>query len=471
MAGLTAAGFERKRLPQIKAEIEAALKAQFGNDIDLRSESVFGQIVGVLALPISELWEEAENIYLAFDPDYAEGVSLDSLAALTGVVRIPATATVVTAVLFGDIGTTIPAGSTARTEETQDIYELASAVTISAGSLARANITINTVQNSTAYTITINGTDYTVNSDSDATEEEILLGFASALAAVDEFVEVNSSNEIVLEQDDPETPFALAVTGNLLIANTARHGTFNAQIKGAKILPAGQLNEIQTTVAGWDAILNPADGVVGRNVETDSQLRLRRRQSVSFPATATVDSLLAKLLQVEDIQAAKVYDNTSDTTDSNGVPPQHIWAIVQGGADNDIAEIIYQTKAGGIGTHGDTTVAYESDSGQEYNIKFERPTDTPVYIDMTIVPKDGYSADVPDSIKAAIVAWVAANISIGDTLTYSRLFTPINSVPGFEVTNLTIGKTDNPTGEVSLTAAIDEILTADTANIDITVDS
>ncbi len=86
MAGLTAAGFERKRLPEIKAEIEAALKAQFGNDIDLRSESVFGQLVGVLALPISDLWEEAENIYLAFDPDYAEGVSLDSLAALTGVV-------------------------------------------------------------------------------------------------------------------------------------------------------------------------------------------------------------------------------------------------------------------------------------------------------------------------------------------------------------------------------------------------
>lgn len=470
MAGLTAAGFERKRLPEIKAEIEAALKTQFGEDIDLRSESVFGQLVGVLSLPISELWEEAENIYLAFDPDYAEGVSLDSLCALTGIVRIAATATTVTGILFGDIGTTIPALSQARTAETQDIYNLNTDVTISATSLARAKVTINTVANSTNYTITIGGTAYTVASDSSATEDEILIAFASELAGVDAFIEVNSNNEIVFEQNDPDNAFSLVVTSNLSITETASHGIFSAAIKGAKILPAGQLTEIQTTVAGWDSVANPADAIIGRNVETDSELRLRRRQSVSFPATATADSLLARLLQLENVVAAKVYENDTDATDGNGVPPQHIWPIVEGGSDEDIAQVIYQTKAGGIGTYGDTTVLYESDSGQEYDIKLERPTATPVYIDMTILPKDGYVAETPELIKAAVVAWVTANISIGDTLLYSRLFTPINSVGGFEVTSLTIGKTDNPTGEVSITAAIDEILKADSTNIDITVD-
>ena len=62
MAGLTADGFERKRLENIVSDIEGALQATFGADIDLRPESIFGQLVGVLADPIAELWEEAENV-------------------------------------------------------------------------------------------------------------------------------------------------------------------------------------------------------------------------------------------------------------------------------------------------------------------------------------------------------------------------------------------------------------------------
>lgn len=471
MAGLTKEGFERKRLPTIKAEIEAALKTQFGADIDLRSESVFGQIVGVLALPISELWEEAENVYLSFDPDYAEGVSLDSLAALTGVTRIAATATTVQAALFGTLGTTVPAGAEARNGETQDVYALESAVSILAANLVRGRVAINTVANSTDYTVTINGTAYTVTSDSSATENEILLAFATALAAVPEFVEVNTDNEIVLESVDMDTPFTLAVTANMDIGSTASPGVFVAAVKGARFVPAGTLNEIQTAVAGWESVTNPVDGLSGRNTETDSELRLRRRQSVSFPAIATVDSILAKLLQVEEVQAAVVYENNTDATDGNGVPAHHIWVIVQGGEDVDIAAVIYETKAGGIGTHGDTTVPYDSATGQTYNIKFERPTQTQLYVDMTIVPTEGYTTDAAEQVKAAIAAWVTENITIGESLHYSRLYTPINSVAGFEVTDLNIGKTASPTGEITLTAAVDEIILSDTTNITITVDS
>jgi len=469
MAGLSKEGFERKRLSTIKTEIEEALKTQFGEDIDLRAESVFGQIVGVLALPISELWEEAENVYLAFDPDFAEGVSLDSLAALTGVTRIEATATQVNAVLYGVVGTTVPAASEARNGTTQDVYALDSAVSIALNNLVRAKIEVNTVLNNTDYTITIDGTDYTVTSDATATEDEILLAMATELAAVGVFDEVNVLNQVVLSESDFDAPFTLAVSANMTIVETGSPGVFSAKEKGALFIPATALNEIQTSVAGWESVENPTDGVSGRDLESDSALRLRRRQSVSFPATATVDSILAKLLQVEDIQAAKVYENDTDSTDGSGVPAQHIWVIVEGGEDADIAEIIYTTKSGGIGTHGDTTVNYESESGQAYDIKFERPTQSQLYIDMTIVPTEGYAAEAVTLIKAAVAEWVTANISIGEKLEYSRLFTPINSVSGFEVTELLIGKTASPTGEVSLTAAIDEIIKSDTANISITV--
>lgn len=470
MAGLSKEGFERKRLPEIKAEIEAALKAQFGNEIDLRAESVFGQIVGVLALPISELWEEAENVYLSFDPDYAEGVSLDSLAALTGVTRIQATATQVGAVLYGNVGATIPAGSEARNGDTEDVYSLSEAVTIGLDNLVRAKVVVNTVTNATDYTVTINGVDYTVTSDADATQDEILLALDAALAAVPEFSEVDVLQQIILSSE-VDSPFTLAVSANLTVIDTGSPGTFVAEVPGALFIPSGALDEIQTSVAGWTSVENPADGVVGRDIETDAELRLRRRQSVSFPATATVDALLSKLLQLEDIAAAKVFENDTDAVDANGVPAHTIWVIVQGGDETEIADIIYRTKAAGIGTFGDTTVNFESDSGQIYDIKFERPTEASLYIDMTIVPIDGegYVAEAPELIKTAIAEWVTANLTIGESLKYSRLFTPINSVPGFEVTELFIGTAPAPAGEASINVDIDEIIVCDTANISITV--
>jgi len=470
MAGLTKEGFERKSFAEIKTEIEEALKSVFGDDIDLRSESVFGQLVGVLSLPISDLWSELENTYLAFDPDYAEGTSLDSLAALTGVTRIDATHTVVGAVLYGNAGTTVAANSEARSSTTEDVFLLQEAVTIEASNLVRAKITVNTVSNSTDYTITINGTDYTITSGSEATQDDILLAINDELDGVSQYEEVNVLQEIVLSENDLEAPFTLSVSANLTISELGSPGTFVAEEAGAIIVPSGALDEVQTSVAGWEAVQNPFDGIIGKDRENDSNLRLRRRQSVSYPATSTVDALRSKILQVEDVSAVVVFENYGASTDSNGVPPQHIWAIVQGGEDKDIAGVIYQSKPGGIGMHGDTSVSYESDSGQVYNILFERPEEVDLHVSMTIVPTDGYAAEAPEQIKKSVAQWVADNLSIGDGLKYSRLFTPINSIKGFEVTELLIGTSSPPSGETSITIDVDQVITCDTANISITVD-
>ncbi|MBC3540667.1 baseplate J/gp47 family protein [Rufibacter sediminis] len=465
MAGLTRYGFKRKSFTDIKLEIENALKTVLGNEIDLRAESVLGQIVGVLTLPISDLWEELENVYLSFDPDYAEGVSLDSLAALTGVTRIPATSTEVDAVLYGAVGTVIPINSEARNTQTEDIYLLASPVTISLNNLARALVTVNTVSNTTDYTITVNGTDYTVTSGAVATKDDILLALAAELADEPVFSQVNVQQQVVLAGE----PFTLSVSANLTISNTGSMGVFVAKEPGAKFVPAGTLSVIQTPVAGWTSVMNPGDGVTGRNIETDPELRLRRRQSVSYPATGTVDAIRSKLLQVSNIQSAVVIENDSGSVDEHGVPPQHIWAIVQGGDDDVIADILYRTKAGGIGTYGDTLVEYEAVNGQTYDVRFERPQEIDLYIDMTIKPLEGYPLDAVDQIKAAITAWASSNMSIGEGLRYSRLFTPINSVPGFEVTELLIGTEPNPASEASISVDVDEIIISDTANINITV--
>lgn len=110
--GLLSTGFSPKTYTIIKAEIEAAFQAVFGNSINLDPQSVFGQIIGIMAERESELWDIEQDIYNNFNPDSATGSALDALAALTGSIREQATHSTVTATLGVDAGTTVPAGST-----------------------------------------------------------------------------------------------------------------------------------------------------------------------------------------------------------------------------------------------------------------------------------------------------------------------------------------------------------------------
>jgi uncharacterized phage protein gp47/JayE len=111
MAGITATGFERKRLADIKVDIENELKTTFGNGINLDPESVFGQIVGIFAEREDLVWQGLEDVYNSQYPDTAFGVSLDNVAALTGIQRIPARPAVANVTLTGSVGTIIPLGS------------------------------------------------------------------------------------------------------------------------------------------------------------------------------------------------------------------------------------------------------------------------------------------------------------------------------------------------------------------------
>lgn len=80
--GVLPTGFSRKPLPVILAEIEAQLVTEFGPGVVQTSQSPLGQINGLMADLIAQLWEFAEDAYQSYDPDQAEGVRLDTLARI-----------------------------------------------------------------------------------------------------------------------------------------------------------------------------------------------------------------------------------------------------------------------------------------------------------------------------------------------------------------------------------------------------
>jgi len=227
----------------------------------------------------------------------------------------------------------------------------------------------------------------------------------------------------------------------------------------------GTLTQIDTPVYGWESVTNIVDATEGQDEETDTELRLRRQKAAEQTGTANVAAIFTAIFNIPAVEQVKVKDNKGTVTDSDGVPPQHIWAIVLGGSDNDIAQAIFETLSAGIGMFGDTPVSYvDPITGETYTVIFERPDDISNYIDVTLTTDGDYPPDGDDQIKQAIVDYYE-NFEIGEDVELTRLYTPINSVPGHYVTDLRLDTVYPPTGQINLPIETNERAVITLSNI------
>lgn len=103
-------------------------------------------------------------------------------------------------------------------------------------------------------------------------------------------------------------PFDIAVGNGMEIIAQSSPISFLAEDAGPIACPPDSLTEILTPVAGWDSIINPDEGVLGRFVETDAELRLRRLKSLRLLGRGTVEAIRAQLLAV-GATSALVFEN------------------------------------------------------------------------------------------------------------------------------------------------------------------
>lgn len=430
MSGITPEGFVTKRLPEVKDDIEQRLRDTLG-DIDLRDESVFGQQVGIYSELYSLLWSLTEDTYNSQYPDTAQGRQLDHVVSINGLLRISATPTQVTAICRGTPGTVISSGREAKSVSSNDVYRAIMTVALSPTNAVFASVRVATVEE-TIYTVTIGSLNYSYTAQQGDDEEDILLGLFQALnaAPVDHAI-VDDALEISVP-----SPASFAITANLAFSEIGTPVMFRNKQTGARLLPANDLTEIETPVNGWASVNNPDPGITGRNRETDQELRLRREQSVRIAATNTLDAITGRLRQLENVTDVNVLQNNTDDTDEFGTLRQHIWAIVEGDTDLNVATVIYNTLSAGIGMRGEEVVPVTSPvTGKDNEIKFDRPTYIEPTIEIEYVPLDNFPAGGEQKIKDALVA---RTFTLGEPLIFSRLYTPINSVPGVQVDKLEV---------------------------------
>lgn len=146
MSGLTPTGFQTPTLQEVIDALAQDARDKFGAELDTGPESVLGQLIGIFAERVHELWIAERDVWQAFTPNGATGESLIQLSLITGTVKADATKSRVNATLNLDAGTTVLAGSRARvsTDETA-VFELLADATNPGGSPANIDAVMQAV--------------------------------------------------------------------------------------------------------------------------------------------------------------------------------------------------------------------------------------------------------------------------------------------------------------------------------------
>lgn len=390
MPGITSTGFEDRTLIELKESIEADERALISPTIVTSTASMVGQMNGVMATKLRELWELGAAIYATAFTDLATGYPLTLRAALTGTTREEATATRVVAQCVLNAGT----------------------------------YAIGTLIASIASSPT------------------------SRFSNVEEVVSVGGSNDVIM---DCETTGPVACN-------------------------SGTLTVIASPLSGFVSVGNLADGNLGADEESDASLRLRRESELRAAGSTTADAIRADLLRdVDGVERVTVLENDTGTTDVNGVPGHSLECIVYGPAtptadDNQaVAEQIFASKAGGIGTYGGVTKAVTDAQNFDHSVRFTRPTSLRAYAWVTVTTDaDLYAGDA--AVKAAISA-VADTFGPGDPLLWTRAIGAPYGVAGvLTVTAYGQNTTGTPSGsQTNVTPTVRQIVTLAAADVTVTV--
>jgi uncharacterized phage protein gp47/JayE len=226
---------------------------------------------------------------------------------------------------------------------------------------------------------------------------------------------------------------------------------------------SGTLTTIVTPIDGVTAATNALDAEPGTDIETIDALRIRREASLAATGKATVPAIEAALAQVEGVFAVRVFENTSDETDGDGIPAHSVRAVVwdgdpAGADDDEIAAALYAARGAGRpawGSESGTLVDAWGETKTEY---FDRAVQVPLTIAITVAGDTTEAA-----VKAALVA--AADYTIDEDVIRQALISAVMALSGVtDVSACTING-----GTTNVIIAADEVATLDSSDITVTL--
>ncbi|MBN6075814.1 baseplate J/gp47 family protein [Aggregatibacter actinomycetemcomitans] len=221
-----------------------------------------------------------------------------------------------------------------------------------------------------------------------------------------------------------------------LDSNGSARADFRSEELGAFNLAKNTNLTIETVTLGLNAVTTLENAEIGAEEETDQQLRERFFISRTKNAQNSADAIQSKIAALPDVKQVKVLENNTKQRDKSGVEPHSLNIIVDGGSDNQIAQVIYENKGAGVGLQGGTETTLTINN-ERRTLRFDRAVPVDVQVSMRCVRYEDFTEVDKDEIKRLLSI---QKFEIGQNLSLSRLYSPINQVGGFWVKELKIGR-------------------------------
>ena len=475
MAGLTDQGLEIKRLTEVREGLRQEANSLFsdlveeGDILDTSSASTIGRLIGMVTPSQSDIWEAIQQVYSSFDPNSASGIALDNLVALAGIVRRGAVFSTARVLLQGDYNVVIPSGSQVSSSFTNNRFRIPNDVVLDENNVIGFSCKIQTVQNSTLYNVVYNGVDLSYVSNAVATESEILQGLATSVngnygTLLTATVE---GDTLRVTSDDLVVQASYKLSSNLYFFGVTKTVTSISTESGPITQNPLTINRISTPIFGWNSVVQPTAAIVGSNRETDSVLRQRFSYGKFTRGSNILEALYSDLISLDNVKELVIYENVTDVVDNMGIPPHTFMVLIRGGLEQEIAELIWANRPAGIRTHGNTFYLIKDIFGNLKEVYFQRPRFVDIFVTLEVSVDDNFPPDGVEQIRAALFDYIKSNAVVGKGTTYSRLYTPINSVAGHQVDSLFLGLSANPTGTGNVTIDYDELVKLEIGNIEV----
>lgn len=256
-----------------------------------------------------------------------------------------------------------------------------------------------------------------------------------------------------------------------------------ALIAGPIFVAAGNLTQIVSPLTGVNATENGADIDGGTDVELDDELRVRRRAERQSAGQTTIGAIKAKISKLAGVVSVRVFENVESYPDADGMPAHSIEVMVHDGfspvvANADIGAAILANKPPGVKTHGNTSVTVTDEEGNQVVVKFSRPTQKEIYVDIFATKVAGATlpGGATNLLREHLTAEANALASPGaDVVALALRAIVYNSreTKGYtwlyDVQSLELGFSASPGGTSNLTIADREIARIQLANVTATI--
>lgn len=449
VAGLTPEGYAAPPQDEIRAWLSASWKETFGANSTTAASTLNGKLIDFATLIAVKFYEGGAGAANAAWFPAAGGVALEKLLALFAFPRIPASSSLVNLVVYGEPLTLVGAGSlvSATTTKTRFITSAGAVLDTAKAYVIRIK---NTVQGAT-YRAELDGLVYdyealltdSVTDIAEGLRDLIVLGGELVTAVVPGLDP--DGNALLVIEDAGLGEFELFVTeidGSSLDVYDARRVDALAELSGPREAQAGTVIDIQTPINGWVGVTNTADADLGANAESDAAYRQRHRDQLN-KGSASVQAIRSAVLALDGVTYCAVRENVTVDVDSEGLPKNAIRVTVRGGDDQEIAETIFKTKAGGIQTWGNEFELVLNGEGELAPVYFQRPVNKHIWVKMVLTKGEKF-VDIGDAgaaIAIALALWGDLNIGIGDDVERYAFGTPINVIPGIKGAVITMNET------------------------------